>query len=121
MGVEKDLTKAFGWYQKLAADGNAYWQAELGVLYLEGKGVEQNYELAENCFRKAASSPDGDALAEYQLGKMHSEGLGIPKDLAKAASWYKKAADHKDVKAQFELGEMYRVGSPAVPEDSSEP
>ncbi len=41
-------------YRKASEAGNADAQAGLGQKYEDGEGVEQNYELAAECYRKAA-------------------------------------------------------------------
>ena len=46
LGVEQDLKEAAKWFQKTANQGNANAQHNLGVMYANGKGVEQNYVTA---------------------------------------------------------------------------
>ena len=41
VGIEKDLEKAFYWYQKAAENGNKYAQYNLGRCYENGKGVKK--------------------------------------------------------------------------------
>ncbi|HEX4143446.1 MAG TPA: SEL1-like repeat protein [Pirellulales bacterium] len=120
IGVKQDWTKVFEWTQNFAADGDAYWQAALGDLYLEGNGVERNYELAEDWFRKTAASSDGEDLAELQLGRMYANGWGLTKDPLKAIAWYQKSAEHNSPLAQYELGDLYRVGAPGIPRSYDE-
>jgi hypothetical protein len=43
-GVEKDFKEAVKWYQKAADQGDAKAQNNLGVMYANGQGVEQNYQ-----------------------------------------------------------------------------
>ena len=45
-GVPQDYVKARGWYEKAAAQGNAWAQHNLGVLYDNGRGVPQDYVKA---------------------------------------------------------------------------
>jgi len=44
MGIEKDLSQAFVWYQK---------SADLGIFYALSKGVEKNIEQSKYWIRKA--------------------------------------------------------------------
>jgi TPR repeat protein len=41
-GVEKDEKKAAEWYQRAAIKGNTNAQYDLGFLFLNGRGVQQN-------------------------------------------------------------------------------
>ena len=56
---------ARGWYEKAAAQRNAWAQAQLGQLYANGKGVPQDYTLARGWYEKAATQ--GNAWAKAQL------------------------------------------------------
>ena len=82
------------------------WQAELGSCYLLAKAWSANYELAEDCFRKADAWRNGEALAEYHLGRMYANGWGVARDLGKAIAWYQKAADHNFAPAQYRVGRI---------------
>ena len=63
----------------------------LGIFYLDGTGVQQNYSQALYWFEKAAIQNDPDA--QYNLGRLYYEGKGVPQDYAQAHYWLKKAAD----------------------------
>ncbi len=65
-------------------------QYYLGVMYMKGQGVEQDYEKAGEWFRKA--SEQGLAVAMYKLAKLYTKGEGVPKDLEFAYVWYSVAA-----------------------------
>ena len=100
---------------KPLAEGGATWaQVNLGLMYAQGQGVNQDYDQALKWFRAAASK--GDATAQSCIGRMYEEGHGIPIDHAKAAHWYLKAADQGLVWAQTHIGQMYFDGQ-GVPED----
>ena len=45
-----DYEQAFYWYKKAADQGNADTQFNLGLMYYEGQGVLQDYELAFRWF-----------------------------------------------------------------------
>jgi len=72
-------------------------QYYLGVMYLKGQGVEQDYEKAGEWFRKA--SEQGLAVAMYKLAKLYTKGEGVPKDLEFAYVWYSVAAVHEHQKS----------------------
>ena len=72
-------------------------QYYLGVMYMKGQGVEQDYEKAGEWFRKA--SEQGLAVAMYKLAGLYSEGNGVPKDLEFAYVWYSVGAVQKHQKS----------------------
>ena len=72
-------------------------QYYLGVMYMKGQGVEQNYEEAGEWFRKA--SEQGLTVAMYKLAGLYTKGQGVPKDLEFAYVWYSVAAVHKHQKS----------------------
>ena len=72
-------------------------QYYLGVMYMKGQGVEQDYEKAGEWFRKA--SEQGLAAAIYKLAGFYTEGKGVPKDLEFAYVWYSVGAVHKHKKS----------------------
>lgn len=47
----------------------------LGVMYIGGRSVEQNYELAEYWYQKAAELGNTDAM--IKLGNVYQEGFGV--------------------------------------------
>jgi TPR repeat protein len=102
---------------RLADEGDADAQFNLGMMYAKGKGVPQSYAEALKWFRKAAEQ--GFAAARYNLGIMYDNGHGVPQSYAEAAKWYRKAADQGDASAQYNLGSMYVRGQ-GVPEDCAE-
>ena len=53
MGIEKDLSQAFVWYQKSADQDYAKAQYNLGIFYALAKGVEKNIEQSKYWIRKA--------------------------------------------------------------------
>ena len=63
-------------------------------IYLQGKGVEQDYKEAVYWFRKAADA--GNAAAMCNLGTMYETGKGVNMDLGEARRLYEEGAKHKD-------------------------
>jgi TPR repeat protein len=83
-------------------------QHNLGVMYRDGQGVQQDLKQAVAWYRKAAEQ--GDAQAQCNLGCMYSKGQGVQQDFKQAAAWYQKAAEQGYAKAQHNLGVMYSKG-----------
>lgn len=68
-------------------------QLWLGIMYLGGKGVEEQSETtAFHWFEKAAKL-DYDGTALYFLGNRYEKGSGVTSNISKAKELYKKAAD----------------------------
>ena len=103
--------------RRLAAEGDAVAQFELGVLYAFGRGVPQDYEEAARWYRLAADQ--GHASAQYNLGVSYAFGRGVPQDHGEAVRWYRLAADQGLANAQFRLGRAYHDGR-GVPQDYEE-
>ncbi len=68
-------------------------QYYLGVMYMKGQGVEQDFEEAGNWLRKASeySLPQ----AQYKLANLYKEGKGVPQDYEYAYVWYSVGAAHE--------------------------
>ena len=98
----------------LAAQGNAWAQIMLGIMYVSGQGVPKDAAQAAKWYRLAAAQ--GNARAQTSLGTMYASGLGVPQDYAQAAKWFRLAADQANAWAQIMLGIMYQAGD-GVPQD----
>lgn len=91
-----------------AEKGDVQAQYSLGVMYVKGDGVSQDYAEAVTWFRKAAEK--GNANAQSGLGSMYADGLGVTQSYAEAVKWYRKAAEQGLVFAQFRLAYLYAQG-----------
>ncbi len=76
--------------RRLADQGDAQAQFELGVRYAHGYGVSRDDQEAAKWYRLAAEQ--GDADAQHALGVMYDEGRGVPKDYVLAHMWLNLAA-----------------------------
>jgi len=83
---DEQFATAFQRLAPLAKQGEAAAQAGLGVLFLNGWGVRQDYDEALKWLRQAATKGDGKAL--FSLGIMAVNGLGIPQDEIQAYAWF---------------------------------
>jgi TPR repeat protein len=61
-----------------AEQGNDAAQNVLGVMYVSGKGVPQDYAEAARWFRLSADQ--GNAFAQFNLGDVYALGQGIAQD-----------------------------------------
>lgn len=104
--------------QKKAEGGDAKAQFNLGLAYLNGKGVPEDSVKAVEWLHKAAAQ--GDAEAQHRLGYAYDFGRGVSMDKAKSLEWYRKSADQGNAKAQSSLGHAYYFGEDfgtGVPKD----
>jgi uncharacterized protein len=77
-------------------------QFNLGLMYVNGHGVQRDDSAAALWFRKAAEQ--GYALAQSNLGTMYLYGHGMTQNDTEAVMWFRKAADQGDAVAEFLLG-----------------
>jgi TPR repeat protein len=80
----------------------------LGMSYADSSGVNQNYSMAVEYWRKAAEL--GHSGAQRSLGFAYAHGSGVGQDYLEAARWYLKSAEQGDVNAQYNLGGLYAQG-----------
>ena len=86
----KDYQKARAYFEEAAQLGFVRSTVNLGVLYLQGEGVTQNYQTAVNLFKKGAEHADSYGMFFY--AECLADGKGVQKDFAAATEWAKKAA-----------------------------
>jgi serine/threonine protein kinase len=86
----KDYQKARTYFEEATQLGFVRSMVNLGVLYLQGEGVTQNYQTAAALFKKGADRSDSYGMFFY--AECLSEGKGVQKDAGAATEWAKKAA-----------------------------
>jgi uncharacterized protein len=106
--VETDPARAIVACRRLADQGDAAAQHNLGVLYARGEAVPRDYAEAAKWYFKAAAQ--GHARAQSRLGNLHYWGKGVRQDFVAASQWYRKAAEQGEPNAQTNLGLMYADG-----------
>ncbi len=113
-GVAKDPKRALKYIQEGADKGDAAAMEKLGNYYENGfAGLEQNYEMAANCFRdaiNAATERFAVTNAQNDLGLLYLEGKGVPKLYDRAMEYFKQAEDAGDKYAPWNIGRMYDNG-----------
>jgi localization factor PodJL len=97
-----------------AAAGNPAAEYEIGVRFIEGRGVPQNSEEAAHWLARAADR--GLAPAQYRLGSLYEKGQGVKKDLMEARRLYLAAAQQGNAKAMHNLAVLYAVGLEGSPD-----
>ena len=76
----------------LAEQGDARAQTYLGVMYLRGQGVPQNFRVAAYWLHLASEA--GLPAAQYFLGLMYDKGQGVAQDFVLAHAWLNLAVAH---------------------------
>ncbi|GAB7023950.1 hypothetical protein JCM12178A_25090 [Salidesulfovibrio brasiliensis] len=136
----KDELMALKWCQLAADRGNDQAKINLGVMYMQGDGVEKDYKKALELFKEASCNDDGistnnvgvvfyqrgkfldalhwyrkaekygNSLASYNIGIMYLRGHGVPKSYFLAHKYFLKAARKGVGLAQINLALMYIHG-----------
>jgi len=104
-----DFASASHVLRKMAEQGQAAAQYNLGIMYEYGRGVRQNDVEAATWYRKA--SAQGVSVAQYKLGIMYDNGWGVPPSDTEAVRWYSNAAEQGHALAQHDLAFMYAAGT----------
>jgi localization factor PodJL len=97
-----------------AVAGNPAAEYEIGVRFIEGRGVPQSFEEAAHWLARAADH--GLAPAQYRLGSLYEKGQGVKKDLTEAHRLYVTAAQQGNAKAMHNLAVLYAVGLEGAPD-----
>ena len=105
----RDYTTAFTLLRPLAEQGNARAENLVGLMYVNGLGVEADIETGIAWLDKAADQ--GDMNAERMLAALFIGDSRIASPGADAMSWLHKAADRNFPPAETSLGAMYLMGT----------
>ena len=73
--------------KRLAGQGHAKAQVELGWMYEIGQGVKKGFRQAVSWYRKAAEQ--GHSGGQNNLGLMYAHGHGVRKDYRLALKWFR--------------------------------
>ena len=107
VGVVKNKFEAVKYYQRSAEYGYTEAKVALGKCYLNGDGIEQDFEEAVRLFRLANYC---NADAQYYLALCYEEGKGVKSIPTEAVKWYLKSAEQGYANAQCNLGNCYSYG-----------
>lgn len=95
--------------EELALMGNSGAAFRLGARYLNGDGVEQDYEKAKYYLEAAALKNHAHAL--YDLGYMYLYGVGVEKDYLMAFDYFQRSTEFDFAPAYYIIGIMYHDGA----------
>jgi len=85
-----DYSRALASWRPMAIQGNPVAQNNLGIMYLDGKGVPQ--KKSESVRYLSLSAAAGSLLGQNNLGGLYRDGKGLPRDYGKAAQWFSASA-----------------------------
>lgn len=98
-----------------ANKGNGYACYDLGRMYLQGQGWEENEEEAQRwfrdaleAFRKAEQVAEKKDYLRYRIGKCYAYGYGVEQSYEEAARWFQGAGNNPF--AAYSLGGQYLRG-----------
>ena len=97
--------------RRLADQGDAQAQCELGFRYAHGYGVSRDDQEAVRWYRQAADQ--GDAYAQNTLGYMYHDGKGVQKDSIQAYMWWVLSAEQGFRLAKESLETVEKKMTPA--------
>jgi len=108
-GARVDHEKAFVHLCRAANQGHPDAQNEVGFMYDNGMGVEEDKVEAERWFRKSALQ--GSPTAQFNLGDAYFYGYGMEKNLQEAIVWYRQSADQGFPPAKDKILEIIASGN----------
>ena len=82
-----------------AQEGDAEAQTYVGEIYEKGLGIQADYNIASQWYRKAADQ--GNSRAAINLGYLYEAGLGVDQDLSQAMNWYRAASGLTDGTVEY--------------------
>ena len=115
-GRPPDFDRAFALFLEEARTGNALAMCDLGRIFEDGLGRENDMEQAQAWYAKAlhrflsVEAQRPSRYVEYRIGKLYTSGRGMEQDHLSAADWFTKSAEQGFPYAAYELGKMYRDG-----------
>jgi hypothetical protein len=87
-------------------------QFALGLMYVDGTGVDKDPSTAVEWFLKAARQDHPEA--QYRLGEMYQNGIGVESDTKEAKLWLSKAAGKGMEKAGKALEDILRAEEESI-------
>ena len=105
LGAQDNWSKAFDFYQRSAALGNAFGAANLGNSLFFGQGTSRNLPESFRWAQKGAEAGVPQALD--QLGWQYLQGMGVVADIGSSKQYYAQSAALGDPVGEAELGWIY--------------
>ena len=110
--VKKDVNAAIGFFNKAVKFNDPVAIYNMGVLYRDGVGVENDNAKARDLFKQAAELGYPDAQSEYGRLLYFKE-----KNIKEGVEWLKKASENGSQSARFFLACIYFDGDENIKPD----
>lgn len=107
--VKQSNHTSFEFFKKSADKNNHIGQAGLGMMYLNGLGIDKDTGKAFRFFSLA--SDQGSVDGQLQLGIMYFSGIGVRKDYKMAVKYFTMASQNGHVLAFYNLAQMHATGT----------
>ena len=105
LNVPRDLNRAAEFFTQAASHNDARGHHNLGLMQVNGIGVNKNGTLAKENFEKAIEL--GLKEGHSGLGFIYLNGIGVDKNVRKAIEHYENASEAGDAEALSNLGALY--------------
>jgi hypothetical protein len=103
-----NFVEALKWLKLTAEQGDVKAQHLVGIIYVEGKGVDRDIE--EGLIWLGMAADNDHPYAQSMLGIISCGGEKMQADYEQGIKWFRKAAEQGDEVAQYNLGLMYFWG-----------
>jgi len=104
-GTPNQARDELDWISRLANNGDAGAQLQLGLAYRDGRyGLTPDAKIALYWLKQSATG--GNAYAEDAIGSAYANGQGTEKNTQLAEQWYRKAIKDGDASARVQLADM---------------
>jgi TPR repeat protein len=102
--VDKNMTKAFQYFQASNAKQYTFSKYELADMYYYGEGIKQDFKKAFNLYENILKTKILTGMIEVNLGYMYLNGEGIKKNITLAKEYYIKSSHKNNIYALYNLG-----------------
>ncbi|MGN1479305.1 MAG: tetratricopeptide repeat protein [Acutalibacteraceae bacterium] len=110
-GYPFDYQKAFDLFIEAANGGISNAMNNLGLMYMNGQGVTQDYNMAFKWLEKALLADNYNYLAYHNMARLFYNGFGVPKNIEKAYNCYTKAVGYNNQKnGSVYIDDCFMVG-----------
>ncbi len=109
LGTAKNEQKALNWYKESAKNGDAYAMQRVGLIYKNGKTVQQDFKKAVKWFKQSANAEN--PTGKYFLAYMYYKGFGVEQNYNKAFNLAQQSAKEDITGAKQLLAYCYEHGN----------
>jgi uncharacterized protein len=101
--------EAASWFERAVQGASNEGRVYLGELYVDGRGVQEDFSKAVGLFLEAEANGNSDGI--FDLGLLYRDGVaGVPKNPVTAYGWFARAAQSGHPLAMVEVANDYYLG-----------